>query len=287
MSGTDERQTTALAEVTGGLAGLHDEYYGKGPDSARTYMIDDTAICFLEGGFTTVEETLIADGNADAVEDIRRSFQTAMERPFQAVVEKATDRKVLAYMSQIHTGPDLAVELFVLEPSVTPVFGEHEGEIQNDRSERQTERAPKSPLAGTRPSSAGGELLAGISTGLVQLHRRYYGKGPTKAKTFLVNDTVICVLRGGFTTVERTLIDDGNAEAVYRIRRDFQHAMEGHFTSVVEGAVGRKVVAYMSQIHQDPDLAVELFVLEPNGESVVARYEEELDGIRCRRTQAQ
>jgi uncharacterized protein YbcI len=127
-----------------------------------------------------------------------------------------------------------------------------------------------------RHSSARGEDLARISTGLVQLHSRYYGKGPTKAKTFLVNDTIICILRGGFTTVERTLIDEGNVDAVYEIRRSFQHAMEGHFTSVVEGAVERRVIAYMSQIHQDPDLAVELFVLEPADESVVAQHEQEL-----------
>jgi uncharacterized protein YbcI len=59
-----------------------------------------------------------------------------------------------------------------------------------------------------------GEVMARISTGLVRLHSRYYGKGPTKAKTHLVNDTVICILRGGFTTVERTLIDQGNSDAV-------------------------------------------------------------------------
>jgi uncharacterized protein YbcI len=130
----------------------------------------------------------------------------------------------------------------------------------------------------TRHSSARGEVLARVSTGLVQLHSRYYGKGPTKAKTFLVNDTILCILRGGFTTVERTLIDEGNVDAVYEIRRSFQHAMEGHFTSVVEGATGRRVIAYMSQIHQDPDLAVELFVLEPAGESIVAEHEQDLAG---------
>lgn len=114
-----------------------------------------------------------------------------------------------------------------------------------------------------RHGSASGETLAQISTGLVQLHSRYYGKGPTKAKTHLVGDTVISILRGGFTTVERTLIDQGDVDAVYAMRRSFQMAMEEQFTTVVEGATGRKVIAYMSQIHQDPDLAVEIFVLEP------------------------
>jgi uncharacterized protein YbcI len=139
------------------------------------------------------------------------------------------------------------------------VSNAHQGEAQGDSAPR-------------------GEVLASISTGLVRLHSRYYGKGPTKAKTYLVNDTVICILRGGFTTVERTLIDDGNVEAVYQIRRSFQQAMERQFTAVVEGAMDRKVIAYMSQIHQDPDLAVEIFVLEPTGEPVVGMYEHDLSG---------
>jgi uncharacterized protein YbcI len=138
-------------------------------------------------------------------------------------------------------------------------------------------------MEGTRPDSARGgsvrgEVLASISTGLVRLHSRYYGKGPTKAKTYLVNDTVVCILRGGFTTVERTLIEDGNVDAVYQIRRSFQQAMEGHFTTVVEAATGRKVIAYMSQIHQDPDLAVEIFVLEPSEERAVGVHEHDPSG---------
>jgi uncharacterized protein YbcI len=113
-------------------------------------------------------------------------------------------------------------------------------------------------------------MLAQISTGLVQLHSRYYGKGPTKAKTHQVNDTVVSILRGGFTTVERTLLDTGEVESVYQMRRSFQQAMEHEFRHVVEGATGRKVIAYMSSIHVDPDLAVELFVLEPVAEPAPA-----------------
>ena len=113
-------------------------------------------------------------------------------------------------------------------------------------------------------------MLAQISTGPVQLHSRYYGKGPTKAKTHQVNDTVVSILRGGFTTVERTLLDTGEVESVYQMRRSFQQAMEHEFRHVVEGATGRKVIAYMSSIHVDPDLAVELFVLEPVAEPAPA-----------------
>jgi uncharacterized protein YbcI len=115
--------------------------------------------------------------------------------------------------------------------------------------------------------------LADVSRELVRLHSEYYGKGPTRAKAYMVDDTLVCLLEGGFTTVERTLIDEGQSDAVHDIRRSFQQAMEGEFTKVVESATQRKVVAYMSQIHHDPDLAVELFVLEPVDHPVVDKHE--------------
>jgi Uncharacterized conserved protein (DUF2294). len=74
---------------------------------------------------------------------------------------------------------------------------------------------------------------------------------------------VVSVLRGGFTRVERTLLDTGQVESVYQMRRSFQLAMEDEFRSVVEEATSRTVTAYMSSINVDPDLAVELFLLEP------------------------
>jgi uncharacterized protein YbcI len=112
------------------------------------------------------------------------------------------------------------------------------------------------------PPIQGKQALAAISEALVSLHREYYGKGPNKAKTFLMNDTVLCLLHGGFTVVEKTLIDSGRAEAVHDIRHTFQAAMQERFTSVVEDATGRKVVAYISQVHHEPDISAELFVLE-------------------------
>jgi uncharacterized protein YbcI len=108
-----------------------------------------------------------------------------------------------------------------------------------------------------------GAELAEVTKGMVSLHRHFYGKGP-KGKTYAIDDTVICILEGGFTTVERTLIDEKDVDAVLQVRRSFQRAMERQFTAVIEEALGRKVIAYMSQIHADPDLAVELFMLEPH-----------------------
>jgi uncharacterized protein YbcI len=119
-------------------------------------------------------------------------------------------------------------------------------------------------------------FLAQVTRDLVQLHREYYGKGPTKARTYMVNDTLISILKGGFTTVETTLIEEGKADAVHEMRRSFQAAMEDRFRAVVEGATGRGVIAYMSQIHSNPDIAVELFVLEPTTDGVIAEYQVDL-----------
>jgi uncharacterized protein YbcI len=89
----------------------------------------------LRGRFTTVDRTLLDTGQEESVHQIRRSFQQAMDAEFRRVIEEATDRKVLAYMSSIHADPDLAVELFVLEPlesdsSGDPVDGDHAGAEQ-------------------------------------------------------------------------------------------------------------------------------------------------------------
>lgn len=74
---------------------------------------------------------------------------------------------------------------------------------------------------------------------------------------------MLCILEGGFTVVERTLIDIGRGEAVRDLRREFQAAMREQFIGVVEERLHRTVVGYMSQVHTDPNVAVELFMLEP------------------------
>lgn len=113
-------------------------------------------------------------------------------------------------------------------------------------------------------AKTGGRALAEISDGLTHLHTRYYGKGPTRAKSHVADDMVVCVLWGGFTTVEETLIARGETAEVERFRHTFQNAMSKQFTDVVEGATGRAVTVYMSQIHVEPNVAVEFFLLEPS-----------------------
>ena len=111
---------------------------------------------------------------------------------------------------------------------------------------------------------ASGDVRSAISEGLVGLLKDYYGRGPEKAKTYVNHDLVVCLLRGGFTRVEQTLLDGGHGAAVIRQRMAFQDVMRERFEKVVEDATGRKVVGFMSGNQQDPDMICEVFVLAPN-----------------------
>jgi uncharacterized protein YbcI len=108
-----------------------------------------------------------------------------------------------------------------------------------------------------------GDDLAEITTGIVRLFSEYYGRGPTRAKTYVLeNRYVVTVLRDTLTTVERTLADRGEKDLVRRVRLTFQEAMADSFKGVVEDALGRRVEAYHSQILIEPDVGFEFFMLE-------------------------
>jgi uncharacterized protein YbcI len=104
-----------------------------------------------------------------------------------------------------------------------------------------------------------------ISTAAVQLLHEYTGRGPTKAKPF-INDSVVTVLLADtLTKGERRLVDAGHSDRVLQLRHDYQLTMRDELVACVEGQLDRKVIAFMSQNHIDPDFAVEVFVLEPDG----------------------
>jgi uncharacterized protein YbcI len=108
-----------------------------------------------------------------------------------------------------------------------------------------------------------GATRTAISEGMVALLKEYYGVGPTQAKTYLHDDLVVCLLRGGFTRVERTLLEGGRTSAVIEQRMAFQDVMRSRFVAVIEEATGRQVVGFMSGNQQDPDMICEVFVLAP------------------------
>jgi uncharacterized protein YbcI len=107
-----------------------------------------------------------------------------------------------------------------------------------------------------------GKVAAAISNAIVGLHREYYGRGARRARTVMGSDYVICFLEDIYTPLERTLIEAGRFDSVEQMHHAFQATMRDKFSAAVEELVGRKVIGFLSQVHVDPDLAVETFILE-------------------------
>ena len=113
-----------------------------------------------------------------------------------------------------------------------------------------------------RPSNeglSGGALLTAISNRIVGILREHYGRGPMRAKTYVLDDLVVCVLRNGFTAIEKTTVDSGNPERVVAVRQ----LMGVPFKDAIEELTGSRVVAFVSQAHVDPDITLEVFFVDP------------------------
>src|SRR4051795_4602573 len=104
------------------------------------------------------------------------------------------------------------------------------------------------------PQQSLGEMRATISREIVRLQSEYYGKGPTRAKTYMVDDLVVVVLEESFTRAEKTLVERGEREAIQHIRRRFQQQMAESFIGVVEQATGRKVKVFLSETDIEQDV---------------------------------
>jgi uncharacterized protein YbcI len=113
------------------------------------------------------------------------------------------------------------------------------------------------------PAHPDGQLAAAISTTVVRALARTTGRGPTKAKTTLGDNGVFVVLQDSLTVGEQTLTDAGQGQVVLDLRRRWQGVMQDDVSREIEELTGRKVIGFMSDNHIDPDLAVEVFVLEP------------------------
>jgi uncharacterized protein YbcI len=113
------------------------------------------------------------------------------------------------------------------------------------------------------PTSPKGSIASAISGAVVQLMREYTGRGPTKARTYIDEDLVAVVLQDTLTMGERSLVRDGEVELVLASRKAFQRTMSRQMIAAVEEHTGRSVLAFLSDNHIDPDIAVESFVLAP------------------------
>jgi len=107
-----------------------------------------------------------------------------------------------------------------------------------------------------------GDVRAAISNAMVGLKKRFYGKGPERARTYLNDDYVFCALEGGLTRNEQTLVEAGEEEAVRQYRLLFQKTVTHTVTAAIEEITGRRVIGYHSQVTFNPMRAFEIFVLD-------------------------
>jgi uncharacterized protein YbcI len=128
------------------------------------------------------------------------------------------------------------------------------------------------------PERSGGDLLARLSDEMVRAKKQFFGKGPEQAKSYMLDDLLIVVMRGGLTTAEQTMLRFGRNNMVRQFRQLFENEMTEVLTSLVEETTGRTVVNYQSQVMFDPDIIVEMFVFdEPRQDAIAATAERQLE----------
>jgi uncharacterized protein YbcI len=107
-----------LSAVSEAMVSMHEHYHGRVPATAKSLMMgDDLLACVLGGVYTEVEKTMIELQRTTMVQETRSAFQDAMQGKFIDTVQRLTGRRVLAFISNHHVGPDLEVELFMLAPA--------------------------------------------------------------------------------------------------------------------------------------------------------------------------
>jgi uncharacterized protein YbcI len=124
-----------------------------------------------------------------------------------------------------------------------------------------------------------GETLAAISRDVVRLEAQSDGKGATEAKTYMCDNFLFCVLKGGLTPVERTLLDHQDEEVVRDFRQHYQNRMADTYKAVVRRETGREVLTYQSQMLFNPDYTIEIFYLADPGGGEGDLDERDLDRI--------
>ena len=120
----------------------------------------------------------------------------------------------------------------------------HEGDTEQDGQDR------------------GQGMLARLSTEMVRAQKEFFGKGPTQAKSYILDDMLIIVMRGGLTTAELTMLEFGQPDLVRQFRQIFENEMTGRLTGMVEELTGRKVATYQSQVMFNPNVVVEMFMFD-------------------------
>jgi uncharacterized protein YbcI len=129
------------------------------------------------------------------------------------------------------------------------------------------------------PELRGGDMLARLSDEMVRAKKQFFGKGPEQAKSYMLDDMLFVVMRGGLTTAEQTMLRFGRENMVRQFRQLFEDEMTELLTGLVEETTGRTVVNYQSQVMFNPDIIVEMFVFaDPRQDGIEATAEGQLTG---------
>jgi uncharacterized protein YbcI len=112
-----------------------------------------------------------------------------------------------------------------------------------------------------------GSMRAALANAMVALMKQHYGRGPTAAKAWILDDYVFVAMENGLTRSEETLVADGKEEEIRRYRLSFQQTIADTAPGMVGAITGRRVLTYHSQIVFHPTRAFEIFALEPSDQA--------------------
>jgi len=115
-------------------------------------------------------------------------------------------------------------------------------------------------------------LLSKISTEVVRTLKDSFGKGPLKAKSYMLDDFLIVVMRGGVTVAEQTMLDRGHSDLVRSFRQTYQNELGDELVAKIEVLTGRKVVNYQSQILFEPHIVMEIYFLDDSADEAQIRH---------------
>ena len=223
--------------ISNAMARIKRDHYGRGPARTRTYIYDRFVFSVLDDVLTPAEQALKEAGRDRRIRRTRLAWEAVMADTFTGAVEERTGAKVVGYHSQVAFDPDLALEIFVLDQ-------------------------PPAPKTEPGPARAGdGQVRAAIESALVGRLHEFWGKGPTRSRIFVEDQFAFCVFDEPFTTVERTLLDAGEADVVRELRIELHDARRDAFEEVVAEATGRPVLTSVAQVVFHPDLLFLCFVL--------------------------
>lgn len=113
----------------------------------------------------------------------------------------------------------------------------------------------------------GGDMLSRISTEMVRATKKYFGKGPTSAKSYMLDDFLLIVMRENRTAAEKTMVEFGREDLVREFRQEFENEMTAKLEGMIEELTGRKILGYQSQIIIKPDIVIEIFFFDRDAEA--------------------